>query len=167
MKRYALYAIRYTLILAICLDLIGCDAFVRKFTRKKKKEDFPQEELVLAPEEYKGPQMSKDELYHQCFFYWRAAHDELINALWHNASYKKRISCAEETIKSLLNLRPLLNEQMQKKLDDYITKLKELKGQILKDTYGIANNNNRQSAERLKRNILRDLSYPKIKNYLI
>ena len=37
--------------------LIGCAAFVRKFTRKRKKEDLPQEEMVLAPEEWKGPQM--------------------------------------------------------------------------------------------------------------
>ena len=44
---------------AMACGLVGCEAFVRKFTRKPKKEDLPRTEMVLTPEEYKGPQMTK------------------------------------------------------------------------------------------------------------
>ena len=35
----------------LVFNLIGCESFVRKFTRKKNRE--VQEEMVLAPEPYK------------------------------------------------------------------------------------------------------------------
>jgi len=149
------------------VTLIGCDAFVRKFTRKSKKENLPQEEMVLAPEEYKGHQMSKEELYRQYFLFWKSWHDELIESLLQHKSQKKQIDCAEEAIKNLINLMALLNIDMQKKLDIYIARLKELQSQISKDLYGNNAITNVQRLERIKRDILRDFSYNKIKNYLI
>jgi hypothetical protein len=56
---------------------------------------------------------------------------------------------------------------MQKKLDIYIAQLKELHNQISKDLYGNNVITNAQRLERIKRDILRDFSYGKIKNYLI
>ena len=47
----------------LLVTTIGCDAFIRKFTRKPKKENLPKEELLIAPEEYKVPLMSKEDLY--------------------------------------------------------------------------------------------------------
>lgn len=150
----------------LIFELIGCDAFVRKFTRKRKKDNIPQEEMVLAPEEYKGPGMSKEELYRQYFLFWQSWQDELISALFYHASQKKRISCAEEAIKNLVSLRGLLNAEQQKKLDVYINQVSDLKEQISRDLYGNNTNNHILSAERIKRNILRDFSYSKIKDYL-
>jgi hypothetical protein len=146
----------------LLVTLIGCDAFVRKFTRKPKKEDLPQQEMVLAPEEYKGARMSKEELYHQYFLFWKSWHDELIESLLQKKSIKKQIDCSQEMLGNLINLRPLLNIDMQKKLDIYIAQLKELQDQISKDTYGDSAVTNAQRLERIKRDILRDFSYNKI-----
>jgi len=60
--------------------LSGCETMARKFTRKSKKPGQPVQ-MVLAPEEYKGPDMSKEELYRQYFLFWKSWHDELENAL--------------------------------------------------------------------------------------
>ncbi|TRZ96409.1 hypothetical protein D4R78_00235 [bacterium] len=156
--------------LVICLvfifTLIGCEAFVRKFTRKTKKDKLPREEMVLVPQEYKGPQLSKEEQYRQYYIYWRSWTDELINYLDKKASHKKQIDCAEEVIKNLVNIRALLTDEKQNRIDSYIKQFSALRDAILKDIYGNSVNLNRQSAERIKRKFLREFSYNKIKGYL-
>ncbi len=174
MNQYKLHRfqkkIRQVIILStlyfILSTLIGCDAFVRKFTRKSKKENLPKEELVLAPEEYKPPKMTKEEAYRQYFLYWKSWHDELINSLSGGSSHKKRMDCANETINNLEQLRLALQETRQKKIDVYINQLKDLKKEIAEDLYGNNLSASRLVAERIKRNILRDFSYNKIKDYL-
>jgi hypothetical protein len=111
--------------------------------------------------------MSKEELYRQYFLFWKSWHDEVIESLLQKKSIKKQIDCSQEAIKNLINLRALLNIDMQKKLDIYIAQLKELHNQISKDLYGNNVITNAQRLERIKRDILRDFSYGKIKNYLI
>jgi len=156
----------YILIFAFCILFLGCDAFVRKFTRKHKKDTSVQEEMVLAPEEYKGPQMTKEELYRQYFLFWKSWHDELIESLIRGTNHKKQIDCANEAIKNLEQLRSLLNLEKQKKLYIYINELRDLKDLVTKDIYGNNITKSRSIAERIKMNILRDFSYPKIKDYL-
>lgn len=167
MNRYTLCVMRYVLIAVFIFSSLGCEAFVRKFTRKKKKDAMPQEEIVLAPEEWKGAQMTKEQIYRQYFLFWKAWQDELIDALQQRRSQKKQIDCSLEAIKNLISLRPLLNEDTQKTLDKYINQLKDLRDALGRDFYGgnIAANVNK--AERIKRNILRDFSYNKIKNNLL
>jgi hypothetical protein len=140
---------------------------VRKFSRKPKKEKTAQEELVLVPEEYKGPQMTKEERYRQYFLFWKSWHDELITSLIGSLNHKKQMSCVEETIKNVVTLRTLLKPAKQKKLDIYINKLNDLKDEISRDLYGSNMARNRQTAEQIKRNILRDFSYNKVEYYLI
>ncbi|MFH0912700.1 MAG: hypothetical protein V1884_00225 [Candidatus Omnitrophota bacterium] len=166
MKRYALYAIRYTIVLFLIGNLIGCDAFVRKFTRKSKREP-KKEEMVLAPEEYKPPVMTREEVYRKHFLFWKSWHDELINTLAAGLSYKKQIDCMNETLKNLELLRATLEEIKQKQLDVYINQLNDLKDSITRDLYGSDASRHRLNAERIKRGILRDFSYPKIKNHLV
>lgn len=146
----------------VVCGLCGCEAFVRKFTRKPKKEKLPKEELVIAPEEYKGPVMAKEDLYRQYFLFWKSWHDELITSLAPNTNHKKQIDCIAEAIKNLINLKALLNEEKQKKLNTYIDQLTNLKNSITKDIYGNMTVKNRLAAEHIKRNILRDFSYRKI-----
>jgi len=158
------------LLVTICFLLVtalGCDAFVRKFTRKSKKENQPKQELVLVPEEYKPPKMTKEEVYRQYFLYWKSWHDELINSLSGGVSHKKQIDCANEAIKNLDSLRGTLQEARQKKLDIYIGQLKYLKKEVEKDLYGNNISTNRLTAERIRRGIMRDFSYNKIKDYLV
>jgi len=147
------------------LNLAGCDAFTRKFTRKSKKTD-QTVEMVLAPEEYKGPNMTKEELYRQYFTFWKSWQDELINALTQNASLKKKVDCAQEAIKNLINMRALLIEAAQKNLDVYIARSRDLISDMQRDIYGVDNNWNTRAAERIKSDIQRGFIYPKVKNYL-
>jgi len=151
----------------LLVTLTGCDAFVRKFTRKKKQDKFSREEMVLVPEEYKGPQMSGEQLYRQYFLFWKSWQGELITWLSPGANHKKQIDCAKEAIKNLTYLKEMLNEEKGKELDVYVSQLGELKSAIEKDTYNKGVARHRQSAERLRRNILRDFSYRNIKDYLI
>jgi len=143
-------------------NIYGCETVMRKFTRKPKNEEQPAQTMVLVPEEYKAPQMSKEELYRQYFLYWKSWQDELLESLQGSPNHKKQIGCTDEAINNLSELKPLLNSDKQKKLDVYINQLRELKRLITKDLYGNNITDNREVAERLKRNILRDFSYNKI-----
>ena len=153
-------------VMVIGVSVFGCEAFVRKFTRKKKKENLPQEELVLVPEEYKNT-LTKEEQYHQYLLFWKSWQDELINALSQDASHKKKLRCIEESLKNLNNLRTLLNAETQKKLDAYLVQMRELMDSISQDNYGNQKVTQRLKAERLKRNILRDFSYNKVRYSII
>ncbi|MDD5130112.1 MAG: hypothetical protein PHS66_03550 [Candidatus Omnitrophica bacterium] len=149
----------------LLLDILGCEAFTRKFTRKSKKPEAAVE-LVLAPEEYKGPNMTKEELYRQHYLYWSSWQDELINALTQKSSLKKKIDCAQEALKYLLNMKTMLVGDEQKNFDPQIANLQGLLADIKSDLYGANDNRNLHAAERIKSNIHRDFTYPEIRNYL-
>lgn len=167
-KCKGLEVLRLLATLMIIVSLTGCEAFVRKFTRKPKQENLPREEMVLVPEEYTGPNLTREELYRHYFLYWESWHDELITALTtHELNHKKQAGCAEETVKNLQRVRSLLNPAAQQKLDVHLTKLNNLKASIATDTYGTKASVHRSSAERIKRDILRDFSYRKVKDSLL
>ncbi|MFA4989676.1 MAG: hypothetical protein WC576_02775 [Candidatus Omnitrophota bacterium] len=161
-KHWFLLFTFYFLLFTLC----GCEAFVRKFTRKSKKDKAPLE-MVLEPEEWKGPQMTKEERYRQYFVFWQSWQDELINALTQNAPQKKKLDCVQQAMKNLLGLRSLLNESKQKQLDIYLKQTAELREDIKSDIYGTANNFYRQNSEKLKMNISRYFTYSDVKNDLL
>jgi len=161
-KQLALFGTCYLMI----ASLIGCDAFVRKFTRKQKKDSISKEEMVLVPEEYKST-MTKEQIYRQYSLFWQSWQDELIESLAQRKSNKKQVDCAQEALKNLANLRALMKEDKQKKFDVYLNDLKWLKEQIAQDLYGTSAPGYVRSAERIKRGILRDFSYNKVKKDLI
>ncbi|HLD82393.1 MAG TPA: hypothetical protein VI976_00375 [Candidatus Omnitrophota bacterium] len=167
MKNYPLSAIRYTLILLLIFYSLGCEAFIRKFTRKPKKENMPKEEMVLAPEEYKAPEMSKEDLYRQHFLFWRTWQDELIASLNKEGNHKKQIDCINEAVKNLTDLRPLLNLERRKILDIYIAQLNELNDEITKDLYGVNVDSHRRRAESIRMKISKEFSYNKAKKDLV
>lgn len=149
----------------LLLGLAGCESFARKFTRKSKKTE-QAVEMVLVPEEYKGPNMTKEELYRQYFLYWKAWQDELINALAQKASLKKKVDCAEQALKNLVNMKMQLVVQAQKNFDPAITRLGGLLASLKSDVYGANDLANCRAAEQIKSDIQRDFIYPKIRNYL-
>ena len=153
-------------LLTVVCGLCGCDAFVRKFTRKPKREP-PKEELVLAPEEYKIQPIAKEDLYRQYFIFWKSWHNELIDALSIGVSHKRQIYCINEATKNLEQMKPLLREEKQKKIEISIEQLNGLKAQLEEDLYGNNISVNRLTAERIKRGILRDFSYNKTKDCLL
>ena len=150
---------------AVCSTLLGCEAFVKKFTRKPKKEK-PAEEMVVQPEEYPSLFKNKEEAYSQYFLYWKSWQDELINALSSGMSQKKQLSCIEQAIKNLTQLRSLLDEEKAAAMEPYIRESQDLRDGIADDTYSRNANGNRFTAEKLKRSILRDFSYSKVKSHL-
>ena len=149
----------------LLLDLLGCESFVRKFTRKSKKSN-QAVEMVLVPEEYKGPNMTKEEIYRQYYLYWGSWQDELINALVQKSSLKKKIDCGQEALKNLVSMKMMLVEGAQKNFDSEIARLNDLLGSMKSDVYGAKDNRNLQMAERIKHSIHKNFIYPKIKNYL-
>lgn len=150
----------------LLINIIGCDAFVRKFTRKSKKAKAP-EELVLAPEEWKGPQMTKEQQYRQYFNFWESWHDELINSFIQGRSQKKKKDCLQQAIKNLLGMNRLLNENKQKQLGIYLKQMDDLKWSVDADIYGTSDNSLRRTAERIKLSILKQFTYGDIKNDLL
>jgi len=154
-------------LLIMLLVLCGCEAFVRKFTRKPKKDDLPKEEMVLAPEEYKGAAMSNTERFKEYFLFWKSWQDELISALSPGANHKKQVECVNKAIENMEDLKSVLNSTGQAQVEPYLERLNGLKELIAKDLYGGNAYNLRQEAERIKRNILRDLSFAKLKSYLL
>ncbi|MBN1913943.1 MAG: hypothetical protein JW788_06035, partial [Candidatus Omnitrophica bacterium] len=151
----------------LLFTFFGCEAFVRKFTRKPKKRDISEQEMVLVPEEYVKPQVSSEEQYRGYFLYWKSWQDELISSLRQGANHKKQIESVAEVIKNLEVLKELLSrEDKRKGLEEYLAQSVALKESITKDAYGSSVATNRLQAERLKRNILRDFSYREIKDCL-
>lgn len=149
----------------LLLGLLGCEAFTRKFTRKSKKSDAAVE-MVLTPQEYKGPDMTKEEIYRQYYLYWSSWQDELINALTQKASLKKKVDCAQEALKNLMNMKMMLVADAQKNFDPEIAKLSDLLAYMKSDVYGTNDSRNLRVAERIKSSIHKGFIYPKIRNYL-
>ncbi len=155
-----------SLLSVICLlsSLWGCEAFVRKFTRKRKEKKL--EEPVLTPEEYSLSDISVEQRYRQYFLFWKSWQNELIAALDSSGSHKKRKDCIKQAIGNLKELRPFLFEEKQKELDVYIEKLRSLQNEISRDIYGTKLTAHRTRAESLKRNILRLFTYSNVENHL-
>jgi hypothetical protein len=162
---------RIILLITICCLLVsalGCDSFVRKFTRKSNKDKEAEVEMVLAPEEYKST-MTKDDYYRQYLLYWKSWQGELIESLNISArgnaggNHKKQKDCINQAIINLVNMRTLLNPDLEVKLDKYISRMNVLKDSIVSDPYSNLADSNRQKAEQLRRDILKSFSYNYVK----
>jgi len=154
----------------ICILLItlltGCDAFVRKFRRKPKRETYQQKEMVLVPEDYPSLFANKEEAYRNYFTFWHSWHTEFINSLIEKSSHKRKIFCLSEAIKNLNILKEFILDEKRKNLESYIKELEDLKEKLSKDIYTSNFNWFYNRAELLRKNILRDYAYHKIKDYL-
>jgi len=167
-KKITAFGARIVLYVSCCwllFALLGCEAFVKKFTRKPKEPE-TEETPVLVPEEYSLSDISTEERYRQYFLFWKSWQDELINALGSSASHKKRRDCIKEAIKNLEELLPFLFEEKQKELEVYLERLRQLENEISQDIYGARLSAYKSKAEILKRNILRGFSYPAVENHL-
>jgi hypothetical protein len=153
----------------LTLNIVGCEAFVRKFTRKPKKDKIVKEELVLLPQEYAAPQMTNEELFQQYFLFWRSWQDELIESLssWHSMNHKKQVSCAKEAMENLRQVAALLQGEPRGKIEVFVDRSTQLYADVLRDVYGSRAARNRQTAERIKRSIMKDFPFQRIKDNLI
>jgi len=145
--------------------LMGCEAFVRKFTRKPKKPEVLKEP-VLIPEVYPELTYSTYDMYKDSYLFFRSWMDELINYLEPSENRKKQIDCINEAKENLLKMHSVLKEEKQKELESYIRKLDEIKDQIKgflsQDKFYSLKN---QSIN-LKSRISKNFSYSKIKDFI-
>ena len=151
---------------AMVFQVIGCESFVRKFSRKPKKDSKAKEEMVLVPEDYLGSGLSKEELYRQYFLFWKSWQDELIVMLSSATPHKRQVDCVKEALESLHAMNGLLRTSRQEALRVYLNQLSSLQYDIEKDIYGHKKDQNRATAEQIKRNILVHFSYARIKDDL-
>jgi len=157
------------LVTGCCLlvTLTGCETLARKFVRKPKPEDKKIEEVVFSPEEYKGEGVSNQDLYNQYFLYWRTWQDELIDSLEKTGNRKRQIDSLNEAIKNLENIKPLIKPESASKLESCISRLQLLRAAVTRDIYSNNVTDNRREADRIKRDILKDFSFSKIKDSII
>ena len=150
----------------IACGLCGCEAFVRKFTRKPKGE--PNKEMpVLQPEVYPDVASSRDQLYKDYFLFWETWVDELLSNLSEKANVKKQKECANEALDNLLKMRSLLNDEKAKTLEPFIAEFTAVKNTISAgrpngaDFYYLRN-----KLERIKSKVHRNFIFSKIKKDL-
>ena len=169
-KKNGVKRIRILFRLAVCssllFTLVGCEALVRKFTRKPKQTEQTEVEMVVVPQEYQRPQVSNEEQYREYFLFLKSWLDELIDSLSSATNQKKYLSCIDGALKSLSDIRSLLKPEKQVQLDTYLSRFQQLKAGIINDIYGFNSNSFRYEAERLRRDMLRYFSYSSIKDYL-
>lgn len=151
----------FFLISSIILNLTGCEAVRKKFTRKKK-------EPVKMPRIYQTKIYEKKpspELYKKHYAYWASWQSELIRVLGQN--HKKDTRCIEEIVGNLNDMRNILIQERAEKLAPHIEILEKVKEVIFKEDLTHANKDYvRRTLEREDRFIKREFVFDKVKNYL-
>lgn len=149
-------------VLCFLFSVIGCAAFVRKFTRKPKGE--PQkEEPVIQPEAYPDVAADRDELYKDYSTFWEGWADQLMEFLNEKANFKKQRECAYEALDNLIKMRKLLNEEKAKSLEPLIDEFTAVKtivftGRLSSSDYTYLKN----KVERIKSRVHRHFAHSKI-----
>ncbi|MFA5118884.1 MAG: hypothetical protein WC695_08580 [Candidatus Omnitrophota bacterium] len=155
-------------IVIVCLLTCGCEALVRKFTRKQKKTELPQQEMLLEPVVYDVQPSPAQERYRQALLLWKSWHGELIDSLTgRDANQKRQVNCVREAIGNLQEMRSLLNSRKQALLDASLASMRELEVKVAGDTYGNNVSALRSLAEKIKRNISKDFSFNKVSKDIV
>jgi len=145
--------------------LTGCEAFVRKFTRKPKKPEIV-EEPILVPEEYPEPNYSTHEIYKDSYLFFRNWVDELINYLEPSENRKKQLDCIKEIKENLSKMHSVLKEPKQRELAIYIKDFEDIenkiKGYLTPDRFYSLKN----QCMNLKTKISKNFSYSKVKEFI-
>jgi hypothetical protein len=153
--------------LVLVFQLAGCESLGRKFVRKPDPQSLKKEEVVFAPQEYKDEGVTNADLYRQYFLYWKTWQDELIDSLESNGNRKRQIDSLNEGLKNLDSIKVLIRPEAAARLEVYIKDLLELREAVIKDDYANRVEENRRQAERIKRAILDDFSFGKIKDSIL
>ena len=149
----------------VLCSLTGCEAFVRKFTRKTKKVAL--EEPVIQPQEYPQTALSREELYRDYFLFWETWVDELLNFLKEDANAKKQKACANEALDNLAKMQSLLNEEKANALAGLIGEFNTFKNILSENSLNRADISYlRNKLERIKAKVHRGFIFSKVKKDL-
>ncbi len=150
------------LVLILSISFTGCAALQKKFARKKKKEDRPV--AIITTHDY-SKELRVDELYKKHFLFWQSWQTELMDRM--DATRKKRITCYDYTISSLMEMKKYLVGPKVEELEGFITEIKSIELDIRKKRlsksgqYRII-----RLLEKTKRQIDRKFSYHNVKGSL-
>jgi len=117
-------AISIFLIVIAALELTGCEAMQRKFTRKKKR-------TPIRPRFYQeGAAETRPhlELYMMHYTYWKTWAEELVAKAGTNN--KRDLLASREALGHLRDMRKYLSEEKAKELDIYIENTRNITDQI-------------------------------------
>jgi hypothetical protein len=150
------------IILIFTINIVGCDAFARKFTRKKKQQE--SLEPVLVPEEKSGLFFDNDTKYKNYFVYWRSWHDELMQTMYEH-SLKRKKYCINQAISNLELMSDLLTAEKKKELGGYIAEMKKIQGDIETDVT-LEENIIIQRLKDIRLNINTRLDYRRVRDWI-
>ena len=149
------------LVLVMALQVAGCEAIQRKFTRKKKRE-------IIKPRFYQedGAETRPHlELYMMHYTYWKSWQEELITRGGSNA--KRDLMACNELMGHLADMKKYLTGSKAEELEKTIVELSliepDLKKQRLTKSqkYKIT-----KFLEKIKRHIDKNFSYADMKEFL-
>ncbi len=150
------------LVLILTVSSTGCTALQKKFARKKKKEE--KIKPIITTYDY-SKELRVDELYKKHFLFWKSWHTELMDRL--DSTRKKRISCYDYTVSSLMEIRKYLVGPKGEELDGFITEVTSIDSDIKKRRLSKSGKYRiKKLLERTKRQIDKKFSYSKVKDFL-
>ena len=150
------------IILMLSISFTGCAGLQRKFTRKKEKEE--KVVPIITTYDY-SKELRLDELYKKRFLFWKTWQLELIDRL--DSTYKKRIVCYDHVVENLLEMKKYLTSSKVVQLEGFIKEVTSINPDIKKkrllksERYRM-----RLVLEKTKRQIDREFSYSKVKDFL-
>ena len=133
----------------------GCEAFVRKFTRKPKRRPMDEASLVLEPESYEATRISNQDLAVQYYTFWRGWQGELVQALKESTNHRKQVDRANEALDNLINFGALLTDDAKARLAPHIEALTTLRDDIDADVHGMHAASHADAAEALLRAVVK------------
>lgn len=149
------------LISMLILELAGCEAIQRKFTRKKKREP-------ITPRFYhEGVSETRPnlELYMMHYMYWQTWHEDLIAKAGTNA--KRDAMACDEVIGNLTDMKKRLKDEKAKELDTYIEQVRKITGEIKSGGSTLMRLGFlKQRLSNIKGRIVRKFYYKKIRDYI-
>lgn len=124
---YKSKALRYIVVLILCISFTGCATLQKKFVRKKKKEE--KAAPVITMYDY-SKDLRVDELYKKHFLFWKTWQLELIGRL--DATYKMRNDCYDHIIANLMEMQEYLASPKREELRPFLERIKSIEPMIRK-----------------------------------
>ncbi len=149
-------------VIVLAFSVSGCAGLQKKFTRKKKA---PVSTIPRYKAVKKYQKKPTQELYQRHYVFWKTWHSELLQVMGQN--HKKDMSCIEEAIENLKDMRNMLTPEAASKIAPHISELEKVRAVIAGDeasTYNTAYI--RRILEKEEKEIAGGFRYKKVKDCL-
>jgi hypothetical protein len=156
-------------ILCVSILFCGCEGLSRKFVRKPKKDLTNKEEMVLVPQEYKALQVESAQLYQEYFLYAKTWLEDFIDSCSdaEGGNRKKQMDDLEQAISNLKEMKGLLKPEKQQTTDNLISRVETIIQKMKKDVYNRDAGQYAKDAQRINRDIIRNLSISQVKQDIL